>query len=162
METQPLKQQIQSVERNIAFLKKEQLDLLRDLHLEILRLQKHCTGKLSVHFQPFTFTLPLYVLRLCFCNIVCRHHQQGSIFQNYFLIFWIWDFFLNFTLNHCKRPAWIFCARLWYSFFTVARHPVTGLLIFGLAAGIWSTDEYGQNQNYLYQKSSWEKALFLT
>ncbi|XP_073472810.1 coiled-coil domain-containing 92B [Aquarana catesbeiana] len=43
METQPLKQQIQSVERNIAFLKKEQLDLLRDLHLEILRLQKHCT-----------------------------------------------------------------------------------------------------------------------
>ncbi|XP_018409610.1 PREDICTED: coiled-coil domain-containing protein 92 [Nanorana parkeri] len=43
METQPLEQQIQSVERNIAFLKKEQLDLLHDLHLEILRLQKHCT-----------------------------------------------------------------------------------------------------------------------
>nr|DBA34260.1 TPA: hypothetical protein GDO54_001838 [Pyxicephalus adspersus] len=43
METQPLEQQIQSVERNIAFLKKEQLELLHDLHLEILRLQKHCT-----------------------------------------------------------------------------------------------------------------------
>ncbi|KAM5181419.1 coiled-coil domain-containing 92B [Mantella aurantiaca] len=42
METQPLEQQIQSVERSIAFLKKEQLNLLRDLHLEILRLQKHC------------------------------------------------------------------------------------------------------------------------
>lgn len=79
METQPLKQQIQSVERNIAFLKKEQLDLLRDLHLEILRLQKHCTGKLSTHFQPFTFSLPLYVLRLCFCKI--------AMFQNY--IFYI-------------------------------------------------------------------------
>ncbi|XP_075052866.1 coiled-coil domain-containing 92B [Mixophyes fleayi] len=43
METQSLEQQIQSVERNITFLKKEQLDLLHDLHLEILRLQKRCT-----------------------------------------------------------------------------------------------------------------------
>ncbi|KAM9320547.1 coiled-coil domain-containing 92B [Gastrophryne carolinensis] len=42
METQSLEQQIQCVERNIAFLKKEQLDLLQDLQLEILRLQKHC------------------------------------------------------------------------------------------------------------------------
>ncbi|XP_066454698.1 coiled-coil domain-containing 92B [Eleutherodactylus coqui] len=44
METQPLEQQIQSVERNIAFLKKEQLEMLDDLHQEILRLQKHCTA----------------------------------------------------------------------------------------------------------------------
>ncbi|KAM3935005.1 coiled-coil domain-containing 92B [Leptodactylus fuscus] len=43
METQSLEQQIQSVERNIAFLKKEQLEMLHDLHLEILRLQKRCT-----------------------------------------------------------------------------------------------------------------------
>ncbi|XP_063812093.1 coiled-coil domain-containing 92B [Pseudophryne corroboree] len=43
METQSLEQQIQSVERNITFLKKEQLELLQDLHLEILRLQKRCT-----------------------------------------------------------------------------------------------------------------------
>ncbi|XP_068126332.1 coiled-coil domain-containing 92B isoform X2 [Hyperolius riggenbachi] len=42
MEAQSLERQIQSVERNIAFLKKEQLELLQDLHLEILRLQKHC------------------------------------------------------------------------------------------------------------------------
>ncbi|XP_053313290.1 coiled-coil domain containing 92B [Spea bombifrons] len=43
METLSLEQQIQSVQRNIAFLKKEQLQLLHDLHLEILRLQKRCT-----------------------------------------------------------------------------------------------------------------------
>ncbi|XP_075450490.1 coiled-coil domain-containing 92B isoform X2 [Ascaphus truei] len=43
METQSLERQIQSVQRNIAFLKKEQLELLNDLHLEILRLQKRCT-----------------------------------------------------------------------------------------------------------------------
>ncbi|KAM4795505.1 coiled-coil domain-containing 92B [Rhinophrynus dorsalis] len=43
METQSLERQIQSVQRNIAFLKKEQLELLHDLHLEILRLQKRCT-----------------------------------------------------------------------------------------------------------------------
>ncbi|XP_044286404.1 coiled-coil domain containing 92B [Varanus komodoensis] len=43
METQSLEHQIQSVQRHIAFLKKEQLQLLHDLHLEILRLQKHCT-----------------------------------------------------------------------------------------------------------------------
>ncbi|XP_078539657.1 coiled-coil domain-containing 92B [Lissotriton helveticus] len=44
METASLERQIQSVQRNIAFLKKEQLDLLHDLHLEILRLQKHSTA----------------------------------------------------------------------------------------------------------------------
>ncbi|XP_075710347.1 coiled-coil domain-containing 92B [Rhinoderma darwinii] len=43
METQSLEQQIQSVERNVTFLKKEQLELLHDLHVEILRLQKQCT-----------------------------------------------------------------------------------------------------------------------
>ncbi|XP_025903664.1 coiled-coil domain containing 92B [Nothoprocta perdicaria] len=43
METASLEQQIQSVQRHIAFLKKEQTELLHDLHLEILRLQKHCS-----------------------------------------------------------------------------------------------------------------------
>ncbi|XP_048374723.1 coiled-coil domain containing 92B [Sphaerodactylus townsendi] len=43
METLSLEHQIQSVQRHIAFLKKEQMGLLHDLHLEILRLQKHCT-----------------------------------------------------------------------------------------------------------------------
>uniref|UniRef100_A0ABM5EMM6 Coiled-coil domain-containing 92B n=1 Tax=Pogona vitticeps TaxID=103695 RepID=A0ABM5EMM6_9SAUR len=43
METVSLEHQIQSVQRHIAFLKKQQLELLHDLHLEILRLQKHCT-----------------------------------------------------------------------------------------------------------------------
>uniref|UniRef100_A0A8C5F2C0 Coiled-coil domain containing 92B n=1 Tax=Gopherus evgoodei TaxID=1825980 RepID=A0A8C5F2C0_9SAUR len=41
--TLSLEHQIQSVQRHIAFLKKEQMELLHDLHLEILRLQKHCT-----------------------------------------------------------------------------------------------------------------------
>ncbi|NXL90790.1 CCD92 protein, partial [Alectura lathami] len=44
METVSLEHQIQSVQRHIAFLKKEQMELLHDLHLEILRLQKHCSG----------------------------------------------------------------------------------------------------------------------
>ncbi|XP_062815599.1 coiled-coil domain-containing 92B [Anolis carolinensis] len=43
METLSLEHQIQSVQRHIAFLKKEQMELLHDLHLEILHLQKHCT-----------------------------------------------------------------------------------------------------------------------
>uniref|UniRef100_A0A8C3R4V5 CCDC92/74 N-terminal domain-containing protein n=1 Tax=Cyanoderma ruficeps TaxID=181631 RepID=A0A8C3R4V5_9PASS len=43
METVSLEHQIQSVQRHIAFLKKEQMELLHDLHLEILRLQKHCS-----------------------------------------------------------------------------------------------------------------------
>ncbi|XP_069646909.1 coiled-coil domain-containing 92B isoform X1 [Haliaeetus albicilla] len=44
METVSLEHQIQSVQRHIAFLKKEQMELLHDLHLEILRLQKHCSA----------------------------------------------------------------------------------------------------------------------
>uniref|UniRef100_A0A8C4K7M1 CCDC92/74 N-terminal domain-containing protein n=1 Tax=Dromaius novaehollandiae TaxID=8790 RepID=A0A8C4K7M1_DRONO len=43
METVSLEHQIQSVQRHIAFLKREQTELLHDLHLEILRLQKHCS-----------------------------------------------------------------------------------------------------------------------
>ncbi|XP_032072012.1 coiled-coil domain containing 92B [Thamnophis elegans] len=43
MDTLSLEHQIQSVQRHIAFLKKEQMKLLHDLHLEILRLQKYCT-----------------------------------------------------------------------------------------------------------------------
>ncbi|XP_069471161.1 coiled-coil domain-containing 92B [Ambystoma mexicanum] len=43
MATTSMKREIQSVQRNIAFLKKEQSELLHELHLEILRLQKHCT-----------------------------------------------------------------------------------------------------------------------
>ncbi|XP_036762014.2 coiled-coil domain containing 92B [Manis pentadactyla] len=43
MDTVSLERQIQSVQRHISFLKKEQMALLRDLHLEILRLQKRCS-----------------------------------------------------------------------------------------------------------------------
>ncbi|XP_062965196.1 coiled-coil domain-containing 92B [Cynocephalus volans] len=43
MDTVSLEHQIQSVQRHITFLKKEQMALLRDLHLEILRLQKRCS-----------------------------------------------------------------------------------------------------------------------
>ncbi|XP_064234186.1 coiled-coil domain-containing 92B [Aotus nancymaae] len=43
MDTVSLQHQIQSVQRHISFLKKEQMALLRDLHLEILRLQKRCS-----------------------------------------------------------------------------------------------------------------------
>nr|XP_013007834.1 coiled-coil domain containing 92B [Cavia porcellus] len=43
MDTTSLEHQIQSVQRHISFLKKEQMALLRDLHLEILRLQKRCS-----------------------------------------------------------------------------------------------------------------------
>lgn len=49
MDTVSLEHQIQSVQRHISFLKKEQMALLRDLHLEILRLQKRCSGEASVH-----------------------------------------------------------------------------------------------------------------
>ncbi|XP_066219563.1 coiled-coil domain-containing 92B isoform X1 [Saccopteryx leptura] len=43
MDIVSLEHQIQSVQRHISFLKKEQMALLRDLHLEILRLQKRCS-----------------------------------------------------------------------------------------------------------------------
>ncbi|XP_040856793.1 coiled-coil domain containing 92B [Ochotona curzoniae] len=43
MDTVSLEHQIQSAQRHISFLKKEQMALLRDLHLEILRLQKRCS-----------------------------------------------------------------------------------------------------------------------
>ncbi|KAG8508322.1 Coiled-coil domain-containing protein 92 [Galemys pyrenaicus] len=43
MDTVSLEHQMQSVQRHISFLKKEQMALLRDLHLEILRLQKRCS-----------------------------------------------------------------------------------------------------------------------
>ncbi|XP_004404201.1 PREDICTED: coiled-coil domain-containing protein 92-like [Odobenus rosmarus divergens] len=47
MDTVSLEHQIQSVQRHISFLKKEQMALLRDLHLEILRLQKRCSEAAS-------------------------------------------------------------------------------------------------------------------
>uniref|UniRef100_A0AAY5EEC7 CCDC92/74 N-terminal domain-containing protein n=1 Tax=Electrophorus electricus TaxID=8005 RepID=A0AAY5EEC7_ELEEL len=40
-----LAQQVESVERSIIFLRQEQLTLLHGLHLEILSLQKRCTGE---------------------------------------------------------------------------------------------------------------------
>ncbi|KAK1158337.1 coiled-coil domain-containing protein 92-like [Acipenser oxyrinchus oxyrinchus] len=42
MEMASLERQVESVERNISFLRKEQLALLHGLHLEILTLQKQC------------------------------------------------------------------------------------------------------------------------
>ncbi|XP_072909416.1 coiled-coil domain-containing 92B [Hemitrygon akajei] len=43
METSSLERQLQSVQRNIAFLKGEHMDLLHGLHMEILHLQKRCS-----------------------------------------------------------------------------------------------------------------------
>ncbi|MGH0180080.1 UNVERIFIED_CONTAM: hypothetical protein FKN15_003672 [Acipenser sinensis] len=45
MEMASLERQVESVERNISFLRKEQLALLHGLHLEILTLQKQCAGQ---------------------------------------------------------------------------------------------------------------------
>uniref|UniRef100_A0A671NCH6 CCDC92/74 N-terminal domain-containing protein n=1 Tax=Sinocyclocheilus anshuiensis TaxID=1608454 RepID=A0A671NCH6_9TELE len=45
-----LERQVESVERSIVFLRQEQLSLLHGLHLEILSLQKRCTGVASVAF----------------------------------------------------------------------------------------------------------------
>ncbi|KPP79653.1 coiled-coil domain-containing protein 92-like, partial [Scleropages formosus] len=42
METSSLARQVESVERSVAFLRREQLALLHGLHLEILSLQKRC------------------------------------------------------------------------------------------------------------------------
>lgn len=40
-----LSQKIRSVERSVAFLRQEHLTLLHGLHLEILSLQKRCSGE---------------------------------------------------------------------------------------------------------------------
>lgn len=40
-----LSQQIGSVERSVVFLRQEHLTLLHGLHLEILSLQKRCSGE---------------------------------------------------------------------------------------------------------------------
>lgn len=45
MDRSALARQVESVERSIIFLRQEQLTLLHGLHLEILSLQKRCTGK---------------------------------------------------------------------------------------------------------------------
>uniref|UniRef100_A0A3B3RR98 Coiled-coil domain containing 92B n=1 Tax=Paramormyrops kingsleyae TaxID=1676925 RepID=A0A3B3RR98_9TELE len=45
MDTGSLVRQVESVERSVAFLRREQLLLLHGLHLEILSLQKRCTGE---------------------------------------------------------------------------------------------------------------------
>lgn len=44
-----LERQVESVERSIVFLRQEQLSLLHGLHLEILSLQKRCTGMCHDH-----------------------------------------------------------------------------------------------------------------
>lgn len=40
-----LPQQIRAVERSVVFLRQEHLTLLHGLHLEILSLQKRCSGE---------------------------------------------------------------------------------------------------------------------
>lgn len=40
-----MSQQIEGVERSMVFLRKEHLSMLHGLHLEILSLQKRCTGE---------------------------------------------------------------------------------------------------------------------
>ncbi|KAE8622573.1 hypothetical protein XENTR_v10005294 [Xenopus tropicalis] len=66
------------MERNIAFLKKGQMELLQDLHQEILRLQKRCTGKGKVRLKV-AIHMPIVAadigpLERCFmlCNILCK------------------------------------------------------------------------------------------
>jgi len=44
-----LERQVEGVERSIVFLRQEQLSLLHGLHLEILSLQKRCTGVCQDH-----------------------------------------------------------------------------------------------------------------
>lgn len=44
METSGLAQQVESVERSVAFLQQEHLVLLTGLRLEILHLRKRCAG----------------------------------------------------------------------------------------------------------------------
>ncbi|XP_055223125.1 coiled-coil domain-containing 92B isoform X2 [Gorilla gorilla gorilla] len=66
MDTVSLEHQIQSVQRHISFLKKEQMALLRDLHLEILRLQKRCS--------ELTHDLEMRE---------AQNHQQGSLFATF-------------------------------------------------------------------------------
>uniref|UniRef100_A0A8B9F204 CCDC92/74 N-terminal domain-containing protein n=1 Tax=Amazona collaria TaxID=241587 RepID=A0A8B9F204_9PSIT len=73
METVSLEHQIQSVHRHIAFLKKEQMELLHALHLEILRLQKHCSGELLKAFQKLHYVLGYF----CFSLQVCFPRQTG-------------------------------------------------------------------------------------
>lgn len=44
-EESSLPQQIRTVERSVVFLRQEHLSLLHGLHLEILSLQKRCSGE---------------------------------------------------------------------------------------------------------------------
>lgn len=44
-EESSLPQQIRTVERSVVFLRQEHLTLLHGLHLEILSLQKRCSGE---------------------------------------------------------------------------------------------------------------------
>lgn len=44
-EESSLPQQIGTVERSVVFLRQEHLTLLHGLHLEILSLQKRCSGE---------------------------------------------------------------------------------------------------------------------
>lgn len=87
METVSLEHQIQSVQRHIAFLKKEQMQLLHDLHLEILHLQKHCTGESRVAqqlpgFQNFQFLAEYVVTNLWLEGGASRHlFQKLRIFK---------------------------------------------------------------------------------
>lgn len=54
-----LSQQIGSVERSVVFLRQEHLTLLHGLHLEILSLQKRCSGEgLCVHEGNSKGTIP--------------------------------------------------------------------------------------------------------
>lgn len=55
-----LEQQVESVERSIVFLRQEQLTLLHGLHLEILSLQKRCTGVYEDPYTPHTKTFTGY------------------------------------------------------------------------------------------------------
>lgn len=44
-EQRSLSQQVQSVDRSVVFLRQEHLSMLHGLHMEILSLQKRCSGE---------------------------------------------------------------------------------------------------------------------
>uniref|UniRef100_A0A4W4GUF1 CCDC92/74 N-terminal domain-containing protein n=1 Tax=Electrophorus electricus TaxID=8005 RepID=A0A4W4GUF1_ELEEL len=67
MDTGPLALQVESVERNIAFLQKEHQLLLTGLRLEIRHLKKRCNG--------LSFPFPSLVLsgQLCLLLASCTY-----------------------------------------------------------------------------------------
>ena len=63
METEKLEQQVASVERGMALLKREHLAMLTGLQLEISRLKRRCSGQSHV-----VYTAPYVGYSRCLCG----------------------------------------------------------------------------------------------